>query len=109
MGAYIYITEEDRIQMRTVTDSDVNEALQDALRFVPSLMIFERDDFVKESWFKKRKIYKSFTVFHEQFMSDGTPSHQARYQSSGSGRKEVTIAYLHGIINGYHRCKKFKE
>lgn len=41
MGIYIFITERDRITMRSVTDKHINEEFQVALSVCPSLMIEE--------------------------------------------------------------------
>jgi hypothetical protein len=97
MGMYIFVSEQDRIAKRKVTDSEVNESFQEALKCDPSLIIEERTAVIKK-WFKTtEKII--YSLYHETPALDGS-AYQARWQHSGSGSKEIAIAYLHGIING---------
>jgi len=101
MGIYMYVSSEDRITKRKVTDSVVNEEFQEALKCDPSLMIEEHPRKVVKGVFKKRVEDKTYySLYHETPAHDGT-AYQARLQSSGSGEKNIVIAYLHGIINGY--------
>lgn len=97
MGMYIYISEQDRATKRVVEDPEVNEALQEALLYSPSLMI-EQSARVAKRWGFRPKTVQLFQVYHEAPAHDGT-AYQARYQMSGSGGKEIVIAYLHGVIN----------
>jgi hypothetical protein len=102
MGAYIFILKEDRVAMRSVSQSEVNEIFQEALQLCPSLMISER-------WQTKRvrrKLFKfdevviwSYTIYHEHPSYDGSP-YQARVQQCACGDKTIVSAYLYGIING---------
>lgn len=99
MGAYIFITEQDRVSKRKVSDEIVNEEFQEALKHDHSLMIEEHKYIIKK-WLFGREINKTtYSIYHETPAFDGSPC-QARFQSSGSGEKHVVIAYLHGIING---------
>lgn len=97
MGMYIYISEEDRKTKRVVEDAQMTEVFQEALRYDPSLMIEQRTKTVKKGWFKKGQI-TYFNLFHETPGADGS-AYQARYQITGSGDREITTAYLHGVIN----------
>jgi len=103
MGAYIFITTQDRITMRKVSDEYVNEEFQEALKHDPSLMIEEHKPVFKRRlfsyWSKNREPETTYSIYHETHAFDKTP-YQARLQGSGSGDKRVVIAYLHGIING---------
>lgn len=100
MGAYIYVSEQDRIKMRRVSDPEVNEEFQEALKYDPSLMIEEYSHSVTKGFFKKRTEFTTrFTIYHESPGFDKS-TYQARIQASASGEKKVVIAYLHGIING---------
>lgn len=105
MGFYTFINELDRITMRIVKDPKVKEAFEEALQFDRTLMIFEYSILERKNWFGKPAEVKYFTVYHEQFLQNGHPSYEARQQQSASGKKEVVIAYLHGIINA-SRIKK---
>lgn len=98
MGIYTFITEQDRIEKRKVDDPEVNDLLQEALRCCPSLMIEQRER-ANRCFFKRGKSV-SFAVLHEVPAHNGS-AYQARYHIIGSGSKEVTMAYLCGIINGY--------
>lgn len=105
MGMYAFITEEDRVTKRVVADPEINEAFQEALKYDPSLMV-EQYDTVKVKYvlgFTTSKPHAYWNIYHEAPAFDGSAC-QMRYQSSGSGSKEVVIAYLHGIINcGLHQ------
>lgn len=100
MALYMYVSNEDRITKRKVTDPIVNEEFQEALKCDPSLMIEEHPHKVIKGVFKKRVEDKTrYSIYHETPAHDGT-AYQARLQSSGCGENQVVIAYLHGIING---------
>ena len=102
MGLYMYVTEEDRILKRKVSDEFINEEFQEALKHDPSLMIEEHTHpkRVRNGWFSYRLVVDTwYSVYHETSGRDGLP-YQARLQSSGSGEKKIVVAYLHGIING---------
>lgn len=99
MGLYIYITDQDRIDMRKINDPQIMEVFNEALQYDPTLMISETTIIVKDGWFKKKKTVSNFNIFHECFAPNGTPAHQARQQLSASGSKQIVIAYLYGIIN----------
>lgn len=98
MGAYIFVTEQDRISKRKVSDEIVNEEFQEALKHDSSLMIEEHKYIIKK-WVFGREINKTtYSIYHETPAFDGS-AYQARLQGSGSGEKRIVIAYLHGIIN----------
>jgi len=99
MGMYMYVSEQDRITKRKVSDVALNEEFQEALKYCPSLMIEERKEVFDYTWLGKPKYRTVYQLFHETPAFDGS-AYQARYQMSGSGNKETVIAYLHGIING---------
>ena len=102
MGMYMYVNEQDRITKRRVLGNDyLNEAFQEALKCCPSLMIDSYTAVSYKGLFKKKILETHYNVYHETPAFDGSP-YQARYQLSGSGRVSTVIAYLHGIINGYH-------
>jgi len=100
MGLYIYVSNEDRITKRNISDALVNKEFQVALIHDPSLMIEEHIHKIVKGVFKKRIEDKTtYSVYHETPAHDGS-AYQARLQMSGSGDKQIVIAYLHGIING---------
>ncbi len=106
MGAYIFVNEEDRVKMRRVSDPEINESFQEALKCDPTLMITEVQRSKKKSWLHKREYYVTYEIYHETLGLDGRP-YQAKGQISGSGYRYVTLAYLHGIYNGVtHLTKK---
>lgn len=105
MGLYIFISAEDRILKRMVhSDEEVNELFQSALKFDGSLMIDEYQVKAKTGLFKS-KLETRYNLYHETPAADGSP-YQARQQFSGSGRKDIVISYLHGIINGVRHYKE---
>lgn len=93
----MYVSEQDRTEKRKVSDKEVDESFQEALKYDPSLMIEESHVF-KKTLFGKRAI-SFFHLYHETPAYDGS-AYQARYQISGSGERKTVLAYLHGIING---------
>lgn len=105
MGMYIYVTELDRKMKRKVSDKELDETFQEALKYDPSLMIEEVLKRIKKRWFKGAPTAEYvYNIYHETPAHDGS-AYQARYQFSGSGEKRIVMAYLHGIING---CSKLK-
>lgn len=98
MGLYMYITSYDKVKMRWVTDKELNDDLQEALKFDKSIMISEHTQ-VRKRLFKKPISKTFYFVYHEVYFKDGE-SYQARQQMSASGYKEIVTAYLHGIVNG---------
>lgn len=102
MGLYMYVSEEDRISKRKVSDEYINEEFQEALKYDPSLMIeaYPHIKKVRTGLFKSQMVDDTrYNIYHETPCTSGAP-YQARLQGSGSGGKEIVIAYLHGIING---------
>lgn len=100
----MYISNEDRVIMRKVEDSEVNEVFQEALKSDPSLMIIQKKVFLGKPFYK-RGISTLFEIYHETPALGGA-AYQARHQASGSGKKEVVMAYLYGIINGANCIKQ---
>lgn len=98
MGAYIIISESDRVMMSRVQDQEVNDLLREARMHDPQLLMEEDIYKVRKGLFKKVKESR-FSVYHESPAFDGS-AYQARLSFSGSGSKEVVTAYLTGIING---------
>lgn len=106
MGMYAFITEEDRVTKRVVADPEINEALQEALKYDASLLM-EQVELRRNSglWgiFNRPFTYSYWNVYHEAAAFDGS-AYQMRYQISASGERCVVMAYLHGIINcGLHQ------
>lgn len=100
MGCYMYINEYDQKSKRVVEDKEINNLLQEALKYDKSLMISSHSYYERKSIFHKKQKIVFYTLFHEVFDKNGNSFFQAREQFSGSGRKEVVLAYLYGIING---------
>ena len=100
MGIYIYLSEQQRKDWRTVKDKELNELFQEALGHDMTLMISEETCEEKEHWWGKpvEKVY--YTVYHEIFLKNGHPAYEAKHQIWGSGDRWVVLAYLCGIING---------
>lgn len=102
MGLYVFISNEDRITKRKVSDKVINDIFQDALKCDPSLMIEKYTHLkkIKKGWFMYKYIEEDrYNVLHETPALNGS-AYQARLQSSGSGEKKIVLAYLFGIING---------
>ena len=97
----MYVSEQDRITKRKVDEEYINGEFQEALKCDPSLMIEQvLRRIVKKGWFKSTRTAEYYyNIYHETPATDGS-AYQARYQASGSGKPEVVVAYLHGIING---------
>lgn len=102
MGCYIYINENDQKSKRVVEDKQINNLLQEALQYDKSLMVSSHSYSERKSIFHKKKKVTFYTLFHEVFDTNGNSIFQAREQFSGSGKKEVVLAYLYGIINGHN-------
>ena len=104
MGMYIFNNEQDREKYKKVSDHYVNIEFQEALKYEPGLIVMEIKRIKKTGLFKKNIEETIYQVYHET-SKPNEPPYQARYQFSGSGTKEIFIAYLHGLINGYHILK----
>ena len=105
----MYINEYDQKSKRVVDDKEINVLLQEALQYDKSLMISSHFYFERKSIFHKKKEVRFYTLFHEVFDKNGNSHFQAREQFSGSGKKEVVLAYLYGIINGFHIDRERSE
>ena len=103
MGAYIYITEAERISMRRVLHPELKSLFEEALQCDPSLMIRDYPVRVKRGWFGYT-IETKYDLYHESPSYDGS-AYQARFQSSASKNMDTLVAYLHGIINGSPKTK----
>jgi hypothetical protein len=102
MGMYMYVNEQDRIDKRKVVGNDyLYEEFQAALKCCPSLMIDSHNHVEYKGLFRKKVLKTYYSIYHETPAFDGTP-YQARYQFSACSDVQTIIAYLHGIINGYH-------
>ncbi|MDI9256344.1 hypothetical protein [Flavobacterium sedimenticola] len=84
--------------MKKVIDHDVNKIFQEALEHDKSLMIRQSEWIEEQRLFRKPKLKQVFSIFHD--CNPDREPYQARQQASGSGSKEVVLAYLYGIING---------
>lgn len=99
MGIYTYI-DYDRVNMRKVKDKEIQKLLDEALQYDETLMISEYSKKIERGWFRKPKFELRYTIYHECYLNNGLSSYEAREQLSGSGKKEVVMSYLYGIING---------
>lgn len=109
MGLYIFINEQDRKSMRSVTQDGINNLFQDALDYDESLMITEQKytERISTGLFSSKSVDRfTYNIYHEIQARNGS-AYQAVLLSSASGNSEVVIAYLHGIINGviHHQFK----
>lgn len=93
----MYISESDRKRFKTVQDKYLNEEFQEALKHDNSLLISSYYVFTKRFW-KPDLVETRYQIYHDVYPNK--PAYQAYQQSSACGKKEVVIAYLHGIING---------
>ncbi len=106
MGMYIFVTDWERERYSKVHDNDIlDEEFQEARKYDNSLLIKEHTVFHKHFW-KPMTCETTYQIYHETHPNESP--YQARYQMSGSGRKETVIAYLHGIINGAIATKENK-
>ena len=99
MGLYMYVNQQDIDNMKKVEDKDVNREFQAALKIEPRLLMIQKTFWKNMGWFKKSEPIQYFDMYYEVPAANGMP-YQARMQFSGSGTKDVVIAYLHGLING---------
>jgi len=107
MGLYMYITDYDRIKMKSVEFDDyLNSELQEALKYDDSILISSYDRFTKH-WFKMTTVETFYQVYHD--VDTSKSAYQARCQQSASSNKDIVIAYLHGIINGIEHNKKLHK
>lgn len=97
---YRFITEEETRRLKSVSDKELNDVLQDALGFDDTILIEENTWLVQRGWFSRKRVAKTtYTVYHESRAHDGS-AYQARYQTCASGDASIVFAYLFGIING---------
>lgn len=105
MGCYIYINENEQKSKRNVEDKELNELLQEALKYDKTIMLSSYSVYEKKSLFDKKKAIMHYSLYHEIFNNKGESMMEARQQVSGSGKKEIVSAYLYGIINGANADK----
>lgn len=97
---YRFITEEETRRLKSVSDKELNEVFQYALKFNDTILIEENTRLVHEGWFSRKRVAKTtYSVYHESRAHDGS-AYQARYQNCASGDASIVFAYLFGIING---------
>lgn len=104
MGIYVYITEQDRVSMRKVTDPELQELFNEAHSYDESLMISECHYPVKRR-FIGYKTELRYQIYHESGKPN-EPAYQAKQMICASGDLKVVKAYLYGIINGYLHSKQ---
>ena len=109
MGCYIYINENEQKSKRNVEDKELNELLQEALKYDKTIMLSSYSVYEKKSLFDKKKAIVHYSLYHEIFNDKGESMMEARQQISGSGKKEIVSAYLYGIINGANADKYSSE
>ena len=98
MGIYIYIDQQDRINMRKVANPELQELFNEALKYDESLMICEGVRYKKRMLFGYKE-FPHYQIYHDQH-GQNEPPFQARQQITASGSVEIVTAYLYGIING---------
>lgn len=103
MAITTWLTDFEREKWCTVEDTDVNEVLQEVLKDVnPDLRISENEVEVYRGWLRKSKTVKLYTIYN----SLGHPDYQVlnfytnRSSINTSIPKEVTLAYLYGMLSG---------
>lgn len=94
--------------MKSVSDKELNELLQQALKYDDTLLIDEEIVYVKKGWFSKVTQETKHKLFHESRSVDGKP-YQAQYMLGVDGGVLQITAYLMGIINGGEAMKRKLE
>jgi len=97
---YTWLSDQEFDSYSTVTDTGINEALQEVRSVMPDWYIQENSYNVRPNWFKKPKTKYTYNVF----CRTNSDSNEARYQMSATTRYEV-LNLLYGLYMGY----KFKE
>jgi len=101
---YMFVTEWERERYSKIQDNEeLDKEFQEARKYDNSLLIQEHIVFHKHFW-RSMTFETTYQIYHETHPNESP--YQARYQMSGSGKKETVIAYLHGIINGAISAKK---
>lgn len=100
MGMYTWLSDQEFERYSTVTDTGINEALQEVRSVMPEWYIQEISYTDRSNWFKKPKTKYRYNVFHRSRPNDSS----VRYQISATIRYEV-LNLLYGLYIGY----KFKE
>lgn len=113
MGQYIYITQSQTKEMKTVLGNKrLNKLLQEALEYHDGLMIEETVIQVKAKWYsinRKTRDEATYTLYHEERAHNGDP-YQAQYILSETGEYPEKIAsYLCGIIDAGLKNKQSQE
>ena len=78
MGCYIYINENEQKIKRTVEDKELNELLQEALKYDKTIMLSSYSVYEKKSLFDKKKAIVHYSLYHEIFNSKGESMMEAR-------------------------------
>ncbi len=99
MGAYTYISEQDRMTWRNPKQlpPELQEVFEEALLRDPLLMINEYVIRVKDGWFGS-KLEVRYSLYKECPSFDGS-AYQAQYVICASKNLDTLFAYLCGIVN----------
>lgn len=100
MGMYTWLSDQEFDSYSTVTDTGINEALQEVRSVMPEWYIHERVYHTPKTWWQKAKTDYAYTVYHRS-----KPDYsEVRHQLSATTRDEI-LNLLYGLYMGY----KFKE
>ncbi len=100
MGAYTWLNDSEFIRYSTVSDKDVNEALQEVREVMPEWYIDERTDEIKR-WFKKPITRTRYTVY-----TRCKPDYSEVRLQLSANTKETVLNLLYGLYMGYHSNTK---
>lgn len=100
MGLYVMLSDWSKSKMQSVDDQELNELYREAYALDNTLLISEYKIQKPKKWFSKTKYENMYILYHECYNQEGKSMMEALQILSGSGTKEVTQAYLYGIING---------
>lgn len=100
MGAYTWLNESEFKRYSSVSDKEVNEALQEVREVMPEWYIDERKHEIKR-WFKKPITKTIYTVYQRTKEYD----EGVRLQLSATS-KETVLNLLYGLYMGYHSNKQ---
>lgn len=100
MGVYIYIDNYDKKRMKNVTDEDVNEAYNEAIKYDPTLLVSESTEIYYRKiclFLNQRKTKTVYKVYSEVIGDDGQSLYQAEQIPYATGNKRVAIAFFKGV------------
>lgn len=100
MGLYAWLSDKEFERCSSVTDTGINEALQEVRVLMPEWYIQEDISYKKSFWGNVKTTYH-YTVFHRS-RPDYT---EVRYQISATTRGEI-LNLLYGLYMGYHKAKE---